>query len=524
MTQPDSAATRLQQLKTSAMHAWSRGALAQARQDLLAVLALAPADAQGAKMLAIVEQRLGDHAQAITHFRQALATAPDDVDTHTGLAISLAQQGDAGESIDHFRQAARLRPDMAPAWANLGEALARQNRFDEAADALQHAVTLDANALPARLALARVQAINGDTDGATGSFRAVLARQPDNAEAWFGLSYLNTAGLDATDAQRLQHILARGTQPPAQREKLLFAQAKALENTHQYDEAFAAFTAANALGKQRVQWRHAAQQARNRAIEKTFAASASTPAPASPAGEILFIASLPRSGSTLVEAILAAHPDVESGNETRLLARVLDEESHRRGQPFPDWTGAATDADWSRLGQRYMTLASTLRTGKARFVDKSLLNWQLVGAALSMLPDARVVFVQRDAVETCLACYRQCLGPESGFACDLDWLADQYAACERLTRLWRQQYPQRTLHLAYETLVQQPEASIRALLAFCQLPFDPCCLTYYTARRAVKSLPSTQQVRQPLRRDTAKSHLYADHLAGLRRRLQTPEG
>jgi hypothetical protein len=128
--------------------------------------------------------------------------------------------------------------------------------------------------------------------------------------------------------------------------------------------------------------------------------------------------------------------------------------------------------------------------------------------------------VRRDPVETCLACYRQCFSERSGFACDLDEMADYCIDFLRLTRFWLDKYPDRVYDLRYETLVAGPEAEIRRVLDFCGLPFDPACLEFHKTVRTVQSLPSAAQVRQPIRRDTARSALYGDKLDRLRQRLR----
>jgi hypothetical protein len=137
-----------------------------------------------------------------------------------------------------------------------------------------------------------------------------------------------------------------------------------------------------------------------------------------------------------------------------------------------------------------------------------------------MLPAARVVVVRRDPVETCLGCFRQCFSERSGFASDLDEMADYCSDFLRLTRFWLEKYPGRVHDLQYETLVAEPEQEIRRLLDFCNLPFDPACLEFHKTARTVQSLPSAAQVRQPMRRDTARSALYGDKLDPLRKRLR----
>ncbi|MGH8116631.1 MAG: sulfotransferase family protein, partial [Rhodanobacteraceae bacterium] len=171
-------------------------------------------------------------------------------------------------------------------------------------------------------------------------------------------------------------------------------------------------------------------------------------------------------------------------------------------------------------GEDYLARTARWRERKPRFTDKNLVAWYLVGTALAMLRAARVVLVRRDPVETCLACYRQWLTGDAGFTYDLDEMADYCVDFMRLTRFWLESFPGRILDLEYETLVAEPEPTIRRLLDFCGLTFDPACLEFHRTQRAIQSAPSAAQVRQRLRRDTARADRYGDKLDHLRQRLR----
>ncbi len=499
---------------------WSRREFEAAGQALANVLSLSPDHPEALRMMGMVAQRLGDHARAVDCFRRVLPTWPRDADLQVGLGIALYESGRVGDAVDCLREACRLAPTSALAWFNLGEAIGREAQTDEAIDALQRALELDPTHVPARLSLARAQANLGQVDAAVAGFREVLRADGDNAEAWFGLSNLNTVRFDVDDAAHLERALAREGQPIRDRELLGFAFAKALESRGDYSRAFDVFHAANASRRQRVHWDAAGEHRRVEAIRQVFGdLTLPPPSDVSRGREVIFVVSIPRSGSTLVEQILASHPDVEGANEIKDLREVIDAETRRRASAFPLWVPQATAADWQRMGAAYLDRTARWRAARPRFTDKSLVNWYSVGAALAMLPAARVVVVRRDPVETCLGCFRQCFSEASGFACDLDEMADYCADFLRLTRFWLETYPERVFDLAYESLVAEPEATIRELLAFCELSFDPACLAFHETRRSVLSLPSAAQVRQPMRRDTARSALYGNKLDALRRRL-----
>jgi tetratricopeptide (TPR) repeat protein len=502
---------------------WKRRQFDAAEQTITSVLALAPDDPDALRMLGVASQHRGDQATAADCFERVLATWPEDADLRVGLGIALYERGRIADALAHLRRACELAPASASAWFNLGEALWRQTHAEEAVTALQRAIALQPAHVPARLSLARAQATLGQVDAAVAGYREVLRLDAGHAEGWFGLSNLNTVRFDATDVARLQCALARAGLPARDQELLGFTLAKALEDQGDYAQAFETFRLANASRRKRVRWDAAGERRRVDAILRVFAdATPPPPPPPDPAlgGEAIFIVSIPRSGSTLVEQILASHPQVEGANEIKDLPQVVDAETRRRSSAFPLWVPDATAQDWQRLGQEYLARTARWRATKPRFTDKSLVTWYLVGAALAMLPASRVVIVRRDPVETCLACYRQLFTEQTGFTCDLDEMADYCIDFMRLTRFWLQRYPGRVFDLEYESLVAEPEPVIRRLLNFCDLPFDPACLDFHNTRRTVLSTPSAAQVRQPLRRDTARSARYGDKLDRLRQRLR----
>ena len=499
---------------------WRRRQSDAAERSIRQALALAPDSADALRMLGIMAQHRGDHATAADCFRRVLPAWPDDSDLRVGLGIALHERGEVDEAKSQLRRACELAPASASAWFNLGEALWRQVHAEEAISALRRALELAPAHLPARLSLAKAQASLGQVDAAVAAFREVLRLDPGNAEGWFGLSNLNTVRFDAADVASLRQAMTADAQSPRHRELLGFSMAKALEDQGDYAQAFEMFRQANASRRQRVHWNAAGERRRVEDIQRIF--THDTPPALDPTlgREAIFIVSVPRSGSTLVEQILASHPEVEGANEIKDMSQVVDAETRRRHSAFPLWVPHASAADWQRLGREYLARTAPWRRNKPRFTDKSLVTWYLVGAALAMLPAARVVVVRRDPVETCLACFRQLFTEQSGFTCDLDEMADYCIDFIRLTRFWLERYPGQVLDLEYETLVAEPEPTIRRLLDFCGLPFDPACLAFHKTARAVLSAPSAAQVRQPMRRDTARSARYGDKLDGLRRRLR----
>lgn len=499
--------------------ALSIGRFDSAERSLDRALELAPDSAEAHRLMGITALMAGERAKAIEHLRSAWARCPDDATINMTLGSVLVETGSDEDGLAHLKRASELAPGNAEAWYNLGVGLKFTGHARQARGAFERAVAIDPGHVKAHNKLAEAMVSLGDTPAAIDMLRGTLDRQPDNVDAWLALGNLKTEPLGSGDVDTLRNLLGRPGMPDEVRVPLGFTLAKALEDQSDYAAAFDVVGHANALMRKHVYWSREEERTRVDAIARAF----SDPVPESDAAalgeEVIFVVHLPRSGSTLVEQILASHPQVMGGDELDVLPAVLDEESGRRGRPFPQWVPDATGADWRRLGEVYLERTRHLRERHPRFTDKTPNNWALVGAALAMLPGARVVNVRRDPVETCFACYRQLFTIGCHFTYDLDDMVAYYAGYDRLSTQWRQRFPQRYIDYSYELLQKDTEQRIRHVLDFCGLPFDPACLAFYKTRRTVLTL-SSAQVREPLRQDTARGARYGARLDPLRARLR----
>ncbi|MEO7068433.1 MAG: sulfotransferase [Rhodanobacter sp.] len=490
-----------------------------AQQILQKVLAAAPdlADAQFLTGIACLMR--GENTAAVDMLQKAARQRPLDANIQLHLGCALHDSGAMDEALIAMERACNLAPGQAAAWYNWGKALKQQGRLDEASKALLQALSLDPRHVFARINLADICTMRGDITKAVIEYRKVLQQEPDQAEAWHALANLKTEPLTLEDTKQIRQVLHKADIKPETRIALGFSLFKALEDQNDYSGAFAALRDANAGKRRLVQWDAAGEQARITAIMEAFRAG--VPAPLDPAlgQEVILVVSLPRSGSTLVEHILASHPQVEGANEIPDLPQVIQEESERRGQPFPEWVSAATAEDWSRLGKDYLARTARWRAKRPRFTDKGLLNWPLVGAALAMLPGAKIINCHRDPLETCFSCYRQLFRDGMNFSYNLEEMAARYLDYQRLSDYWHERYPVQILDFSYEALLHEPERQIRELLAFCQLPFDAACLTPHQTKREVLSAASAAQVRQPIHSGRLASAPYVELLKVLRNRL-----
>lgn len=466
------------------------------------------------RLLGVTRQAQKRPREAVAVLRHALERAPGDALILTNLGTALRASGDMEAALVALRRACDLAPDLAAAWYNLGRALAADAHTAEAHDAYARALRCDPGHTKARISYADTLRTFGRIGEAAAEYRLALD-QSDSIQAWTRLANMKTLKFSAEETSRLEGLFAAPDLSEEHRILIGFALIKALEDQGRYPEAFTVLSATNSVKRRSVQWDARAFGERTDAIMQAFAKPPATSSPASMGREVIFVVSLPRAGSTLIEQILASHPDVEGASELPDLGNVLEAESKRTGSEFPGWVARATPADWRRLGQEYLDRTARWRRESPHFTDKALSNWRVIGAAMAMLPGARFVDSRRDAVETCLSCYRQLFGRGHAYAYDLGELTMYWRDYERMMRFWHARYPQAVREQVHEKLLADPEAEVRALLAFCGLPFDPACLRFYETRRNVRTI-SAAQVREPLRKSTARAQLYGDLLAPLR--------
>lgn len=488
------------------------GRSGEAENAVAGALAMAADDAAALACFARVQMARGRFPDAITAFRQALSRHSADATLMDGMAQAQAATGNVDDAIATQRQRVALRADAA-GWFALGALLDRNAECAEALQAARHAVAHSPRHHAARFLVARCLTALGHIAEAEAEYRALTTVPGEAARAWFGLADLKTATFDDDDVAALRKLAAHAGAGEDQRLLATFAAGLACEARGLYAEAMRHFRQANRLRRKTTSWNATAHRRYCDDLRNAFAAPLAA-APAYLGEQAIFIVGLPRSGTTLVEQVLAAHPDVVGASELPYLEQVIHEESRRRTQPFPRWVGEASAADWERLGRRYLHLTERWQ-GRRRFTDKLPENWPYVGAALAMLPGARVIGCERDLIETCWSCYKQLFAPHRvAFSYDLDELAAYAHDSRRLWAWWQQRDPAHCHTLVHEDLLARPEAEIRELLAFCGLDFDPACLAPQTATRITRTA-SAAQIRQPLRHDTARRARYGELLAPL---------
>lgn len=462
----------------------------------------------------------GKPDEAVRAMQAAIAQRPKDPLYHNTLGAVLGSAGDYKGAIAALRRASELQPSLATAWFNLGVMLTRSVRHAEAIKALRRTVALDPKHMDARALLADMLRVEDHAEQAAIEYRKIIAERPWTGMAWWGLADIKTLRFETDDIERMRSAIQDSRASDNDRIATGFALAKALDEQHREAESLDVLAHANRIARRRRRWN---APMFNAVVARGLDAFTPPPVPAADPAlghEAIFIVGLPRSGSTVVEQILASHSQVEGPGELSDLPWVLAEESRRRGKPFPDWVAEMQAPDWQRLGQRYLQRTANWRKQRPISTDKLPGNWLYIGVIRAMLPGARIIACRRDPLETCFSCYRQHLDGND-YTRTFEDVAAYWREYDGAIRHWRPLHRTHLYEHVYEKLLDNPEPNIRALLQFCGLAFEEACLSFHETVRDVRT-PSAMQVRQPLRRDTARARRYGALLDPLRLALGMP--
>ena len=535
------------------------GRLDQAAAIYREILKRDPHDADALHLLGLLLHQTGDNEQAAELIGRATESRPDDPQYHYHHGIVLARLGRAGAAEQANRRAIALRPDYTDAYLNLGIALKAQSRAEAAADAYRAAIGLDPRNHQAHFNLANVlleqgqypQAIEsyrrtialeprfdaahnnlgnalkdlGRLEEAGAEYRAALAVNPDFGEAERNLTACRRyAAADDADARRIEARLRRTDVAPGQRIPLHFALGKIYDDCGNYAAAFAQYHAGNQLKRSSVRFDETSVARGVERIMRRFTRDflLSRAERGSPSERPLFIVGMPRSGTTLVEQVIASHPLAHGAGELSEIFRIVDgiaAVSHS-AQPYPEGVADPGAQTIARLATQYeQRLARGAPRSAVRITDKNPLNFRHLGLIALLFPRARIIHCTRDRLDTALSIYFQYFVHGHEYAYDLDDIAGFYRQYERLMQHWHEHLTVPIHTLRYEELVGCTAKTARELLAFAGLPWDERCLSFQHAGSAVRTA-SAWQVRQPLyTHAVGRWRNYARQLAPLRQAL-----
>ncbi|MGH8123465.1 MAG: sulfotransferase [Rudaea sp.] len=522
------ASSRLDGLAAQTIEALRQSSQALQGRDVAQAIRAARQAAQAApehpevlRRLALALVAQGPSEEAVAAIARAVAQRPDDGVLANAQAIVLQRSGLQDAALDALGRAYALQPHSAEIAYNYGRVLGLRFDSEKALKVLEHAVALAPEQRDARATLAMVLGQLGRSAESIAQYRYLLQRDPRDIGVWSALGALRGVRFSADDLAAIERLATQAGLQFESRVRIGFTLAEAYDDNARYAEAYSEYCQANALVRTRIPWNANAHSAEVDGILGAFERPW-LDTDAKRGDGIVFIVSLPRAGSTLIEQILASHPQVSAGDERLDLLEIIAAEGGRRGTHLAKWAPLASAEDWQRLGRRYLERMQSVRGAARVFTDKLPGNWLWLGAAMAMLPGAVVVDCRRDPLETAWSCFRQTFaGGTQDFSYDIESIGAFCKDHDRAMRHWRALYPQRMRTQVYESLLADAQTQTRELLAFCGLQFDPLCLRFYENRRTVRTI-SAVQVREPLRADTAHGKKYGTLLDPLRATLGLP--
>lgn len=525
---------------------------AEAQRDFSKAIEINPGYTEAFGNRGNVLRELGRMAEAIADHRKAIALNPNIPELHNNLGLALKDASQWGAAIACFEKALtlrpayaealinrantlkalhrleeavagydrvlRLKPDHAEALANRGDALRDLRRRAEAAESYRKAIAVKPDHPAAWCGLAQVEAESGRLSAAEENYRQAHRLAPDAVAPLYGIAQAVKFASGDPLIPKFKELLSREGLTEDDRARLHHAYAKVCNDLRQHDEAFTHFVEGKKLLKGSFDFaRHSASYAGMKRLftHDFFAARAGL---GLEDARPVFVVGMPRSGTTLVEQVLASHHSVAGLGELPHMARIADAiggglsngDEYLLGLSRLDATGAA------RFAEEYLGAYRFCPPEALRLIDKLPHNFERLGLIALLFPKARIIHCRRDPLDTCVSIFMQSYIGTHEYAYDLATLGRYYRAYEGLMAHWRAVLPLPIFECAYEDMVQNFEPTTRALLDFLGLDWDPACLAYHERGGAV-STASLWQVRQPLY-DTslARWRRYETHLGPLK--------
>ncbi len=502
-------------LKPDYPRAWNNlGIVLQERGELdVAVahyeraLALDPdyADAHNNLGLALIARdRIAD---ALSHYERALILNPDHADAHNNVGAALKDRGKLEGAIAHYRRALALNPRHADAQTNLGTALCDQGKLDDAIAHYRRALAVNPNHAVAHQKLGIALKDRGNLDDALEHYGRAIAIRPDYAEAHFNRAQLKSFRRGDPDLAVLAALAGRNGLHENNALYLNFALAKALEDSGDHGRAFEYLRKGNALRRGQVAYDEPGVLALFGRLSSVFDSRLFDRfrGEGNPSSAPVFVLGMPRSGSTLIEQILASHPRIHGAGELtdlEMAARsVLT--AGNRPVPYPECVPGLSGETLRQIAQSYLDRLPALASAKKRITDKLPGNFLMIGLIRLILPNARIIHTMRHPIDTCVSCYsKPFISGHLDFSYDLGELGRYYRGYSELMAHWRRVLPPGAmLDVAYEDVVDDLEGQARRMIDYCGLPWDDRCLDFYRTSRPVTTA-SAVQVRQPLFRSS----------------------
>jgi tetratricopeptide (TPR) repeat protein len=481
--------------------------------------------------------RAGQEEDAIKCFRRALKDNPDNVDAMRFLAaVYLKQETKLRDAEALLQRATQIAPDFTKAWIDLGDALSKRAKRMDAIEAFKKATVLEPRngfaweklasttagaGYPEQAAEAFSKAVAvspkaagfymgyghslktlGDQPASLRAYREAIRLRPNFGEVYWSMANLKVFKFEDAEVEAMEHQLENTELKEATNVHFRFALGKAFEDRKDYDKAWAYYHSGNERQRPLVNFDPVKNSVEKNAVRSYFTRDFLSKNEGNGYADDgpIFIVGLGRSGSTLVEQILASHSQVEGTEELSVLGNLADTIGRYRpdNKRYPKSLDDMRPIDWRALGLEYLEGTRRYRmTDKPIFTDKLPNNFLFVGLLHLILPNAKIINARRHPLDTCLGNYKQLFGHGQNHTYDIFELADYYKEYCQTMDHWNDVLPGKVLDVHYEETVTDLEGQVARILEHCGLPFEEQCVRFHETERAVKTA-SSEQVRQPI--------------------------
>ncbi len=511
-----------------AMSQVQKGNLGEAERIYREILSDDPNNVDALRLLALLASRTGAVDQAINMLENCTKIAPDYALAWENLA-KMYRQKDDPDSLQKaafcFTKATELRPDWAEGWAGLGTMQTRSSQHKEGIESYKKSIELKVNQPRVHLSLGHVYKTTGNQEECINSYNDAISFDKNFGEAYWSLANLKTYKFSGEEILNMEKRVELTKVPEREKVHFLFSLGKAFEDMGSYDESFEYYKRGNDLNRGRTTYDPKAIEALSERLKLFFTADRFNKYKGSGdnSNSPIFIVGLPRSGSTLIEQILASHSKIEGTMELpniMNIARKLGNSTKDR-TAYPEVIDTLQGIDLTDLGKSFINETQFLRTGKQHFIDKMPNNFSHIGLIKLILPNAKIIDARRNPMDTCFSCFKQLFARGQVFTYDLSEIARYYVNYVNLMDHWDKVLPGYVYRVQHEDLINDQEGVTRDLIDFCEVDFESSTLEFYKTKRAVKTA-SSEQVREPINtKGLNQWKNYETHLKDLKFHLES---
>jgi tetratricopeptide (TPR) repeat protein len=487
---------------TGAGH-WRAGRYEEAETTLISALRQSPENVDAMRFLAMAyESQDKKQLEAEALLRRAISIAPDFHQALRSLGKILVDNSKAVEAIDIYQRLLKIKPDDDDAWAGYGWALAQAGRVKAAEEAYRRSLELNQESPGIHMARAHMLKTLGNQEEALEAYRKSIEYNPALGESYWSMANLKVFRFADEEVSEMEQQLKSDDLKEESRVNFLFALGKAYEDRKDYGKAWLNYDQGNQLQRTNVVYDAEENESQLKKIREVFTKELmeTLDGAGHDAPDPIFIVGLPRTGSTLVEQILASHSKVEGTAELPNLGTTANSTGKYRPDDltYPDTIATLTKRDFESYGREYLKQVARHRVlGTPFFIDKMPNNFIHAGWLKLILPNAKIINTRRHPMDGLLGVYKQLFAKGQPFTYDVYDLADFYRCYIEIMQHWHEVLPGQVLDVHYEDTVTDLETQVRRILDFCGLEFEEACLRYYETARPVKTA-SSEQVRQPI--------------------------